>query len=81
MLNIVLPTMGSLYVVRAFLVVVSGGGSLVGNVLASGTAGGLQSVLAFFTNDILALFLIFVLVVVFLRFRPQGLIAPAAMRR
>ena len=80
-LNIVLPTMGSLYVVRAFLVVVSGGGSLVGSVLSSGMAGGLQSVLAFFTNDTLALFLIFVLVVVFLRFRPQGLIAPAATRR
>ena len=80
-LNIVLPTMGSLYVVRAFLVVVSGGGSLVGSVLSSGMAGGLQSVLAFFTNDTLALFLIFVLVVIFLRFRPQGLIAPAATRR
>jgi len=80
-LNIVLPTMGSSYVVQAFLMVVVGGGSLAGSVVASGVTGELQSVFAFFTNDTFARFLIFVLIVVFLRFRPQGLFAKAGARR
>lgn len=80
-LNIVLPTMGSSYVVQAFLMVVVGGGSLAGSVVASGVTGELQSVFAFFTNDTFARFLIFVLIVVFLRFRPQGLFARAGARR
>ncbi|WP_029356600.1 urea ABC transporter permease subunit UrtB [Bosea sp. 117] len=80
-LNIVLPTMGSSYVVQAFLMVVVGGGSLAGSVVASGVTGELQSVFAFFTNDTFARFVIFVLIVVFLRFRPQGLFAQAGARR
>ncbi|MDF2618588.1 MAG: putative transporter, rane spanning protein [Xanthobacteraceae bacterium] len=80
-LAIVLPTMGASYVVQAFLMVVVGGGSLAGSVVASGVTGELQSVFAFFTNDTLARFIIFVLIVVFLRFRPQGLFAQAGARR
>ncbi|MFC5068913.1 urea ABC transporter permease subunit UrtB [Flaviflagellibacter deserti] len=80
-LNIVLPTMGSAYVVQAFLVVVVGGGSLVGSVAAGGGMGELQSIFAYFTNDTFARFLLFVMIVVFLRFRPQGLFAPAKARR
>lgn len=80
-LNIVLPTMGTAYVVQAFLVVVVGGGTLAGSVAAGGITGELQSVFAFFTNDTFARFVLFVLIVVFLRFRPQGLFAPAAQRR
>ncbi|GLK66903.1 urea ABC transporter permease subunit UrtB [Hansschlegelia plantiphila] len=80
-LAIVLPTMGASYVVQAFLMVVVGGGSLAGSVAASGATGELQSVLAFFTNDTFARFIIFVLIVVFLRFRPQGLFAQAGARR
>jgi urea transport system permease protein len=80
-LNIVLPTMGASYVVQAFLMVVVGGGSLAGSVVASGVTGELQSVFAFFTNDTFARFLIFVLIVVFLGFRPQGLFAKAGARR
>ena len=80
-LNIVLPTMGASYVVQAFLMVVVGGGSLAGSVVASGVTGEMQSVFAFFTNDTFARFLIFVLIVVFLRFRPQGLFAKAGTRR
>jgi urea transport system permease protein len=38
-------------------------------------------VFAFFTNDTFARFLIFVLIVVFLGFRPQGLFAKAGARR
>ncbi|MCS0496466.1 urea ABC transporter permease subunit UrtB [Ancylobacter mangrovi] len=80
-LAIVLPTMGASYVVQAFLMVVVGGGSLAGSVVASGVTGELQSVFAFFTNDTFARFIIFVLIVAFLRFRPQGLFAQAGARR
>lgn len=80
-LAIVLPTMGSSYVVQAFLMVVTGGGSLAGTVVASGATGELQSIFAYFTNDTFARFVIFVLIVVFLRFRPQGLFAQAGARR
>lgn len=80
-LNIVLPTMGSQYVVQAFLVVVSGGGSLIGTVASGGVVGELQSIFSYFADDTLALCAIFVLIVIFLRFRPQGLIAPTATRR
>lgn len=80
-LNIVLPTMGDSYVVQAFLMVVAGGGTLAGSVVASGVTGELQSIFAFITNDTLARCLIFLLIVVFLRFRPQGLFAKGGVRR
>lgn len=80
-LAIVLPTMGASYVVQAFLMVVVGGGSLAGSVAASAVTGELQSVFAYFTNDTFSRFVIFVLIVAFLRFRPQGLFAQAGARR
>ena len=80
-LAIVLPTMGTAYVVQAFLVVVVGGGTLMGSVAAAGLTGELQSVFAFMTNDTFARFLLYVLIVVFLRFRPRGLFAIAKGRR
>jgi urea transport system permease protein len=80
-LNIVLPTMGATYVVQAFLVVVVGGGTLAGSIVAGGATGELQSIFAYFTNDTFARFVLFVLIVVFLRIRPQGLFAPSATRR
>ncbi len=80
-LAIVLPTMGTAYVVQAFLVVVVGGGSLVGSVAAAGLTGELQSVFALLSNDTFARFLLYVLIVVFLRFRPRGLFAVAKARR
>ncbi|MCJ2131512.1 urea ABC transporter permease subunit UrtB [Methylobacterium sp. E-045] len=80
-LAIVLPTMGTSYVVQAFLVVVVGGGTLVGSVAASGLTGELQSIFAMVSNDTFARFLLYVLIVVFLRFRPRGLFAVAKARR
>lgn len=80
-LAIVLPTMGTAYVVQAFLVVVVGGGTLVGSVAASGLTGELQSIFAMVSNDTFARFLLYVLIVVFLRFRPRGLFAVAKARR
>jgi urea transport system permease protein len=80
-LNIVLPTMGAAYVVQAFLVVVVGGGTIAGSVAAGAATGELQSIFAYVTNDTFARFLLFVLIVVFLRFNPQGLFAAHVTRR
>ncbi len=80
-LNIVLPTMGMGYVVEAFLMVVTGGGSLLGTIVASGLTGQLQSIFAYVFNDTFAQFLVLTLIVVFLRFRPQGLISAGGTRR
>lgn len=80
-LNIVLPTMGVSYVVQAFLIVVTGGGALAGSAIASVATGELQSIFAWIFNDTFARFLIFILIVVFLRFRPQGLISAGGSRR
>lgn len=80
-LTIVLPGMGANYVVQAFLVVVVGGGTILGSVVASGLTGELQSLFAMVSNDTFARFILYVLVVAFLRFRPQGLFAPGKVRR
>ena len=80
-LAIVLPNMGANYVVQAFLVVVVGGGTILGSLVASGLTGELQSIFAFMTSDTFARFILYVLIVIFLRFKPKGLFAPAAARR
>jgi urea transport system permease protein len=80
-LAIVLPNMGSNYVVQAFLVVVVGGGTILGSVVAAGLTGELQSIFAYITNDTFARFILYILIVVFLRFKPTGLFAPAKTRR
>ncbi len=80
-LSIVLPSMGTGYIVQSFLVVVTGGGSLLGSVAAGALTGEIQSVLAYLINDTFARFMLFILIVVFLRFRPQGLFSAGATRR
>jgi urea transport system permease protein len=80
-LNIVLPTMGTGYIVEAFLMVVTGGGNLLGSVIASAFTGQLQSIFAFAFNDTFARFIFFILIVIFLRFRPQGILGAVATRR
>jgi urea transport system permease protein len=78
----VFPDMGSGYIVEAFLVVVVGGvGSLLGSLFSSIGLGEIYSVFAYFTNGTFAKFWLFLLVVIFLRFRPQGLFADAMARR
>ena len=57
------------------------GGAPDASVVAGGATGELQSIFAYFTNDTFARFVLFVLTVVFLRIRPQGLFAPFATRR
>ncbi len=78
----VFPDMGSGYIVEAFLVVVVGGvGSLLGSLFSSIGLGEIYSVFAYFTNGTFAKFWLFLLVVIFLRFRPQGLFSDAMARR
>ena len=66
--------MGTSYIVPAFLVVVAGGiGQIKGAVIAAFTLGILGAFLTYWTSGSLATVLTFVLVVVFLQIRPQGL--------
>lgn len=70
------PTLGTNYLVDAFLVVVVGGlGQLPGAVIAALALGLLNASVEFETNASLAKVLVFVAIVAFLQFRPQGLIA------
>jgi urea transport system permease protein len=75
------PDMGAGYIVEAFLVVVAGGNQLMGSVLSAGILGELSSAFSYFTNDTFAKFVLFILIVIFLRFRPQGLISDGIRRR
>lgn len=80
-LKTLFPDMGSGYIVEAFLVVVVGGIQLAGSVLSALILGQLNSVFSYFTNDTFARFVLFSLIVIFLRFRPQGLLAEGVKRR
>ena len=80
-LKTVFPDMGLGYVVEAFLVVVTGGGELVGSVVSAGLMGEISSIFSYFTNSTFARFLVFVLIVVFLRIRPQGVMGQQMARR
>ena len=79
--NIVLPTMGMSYVVEAFMMVVAGGGGIMGTLLAAALAGEVLSIFAFILNDTFARGILYGLIVILLRFRPQGLIGSSTTRR
>ena len=80
-LKSVSPDMGTGFVVDAFMVVVMGGvQSLFGTVASAGILGQLSTWFAFVSNDTLARALVFTLVLVLIRFRPQGLFV-TQMRR
>lgn len=68
------PTMGTGYIVDAFLVVVVGGiGQLKGSVITAFVLGVLQSVLEYSTTVSVAKVAVLVAIVAFLQWRPQGL--------
>jgi urea transport system permease protein len=70
------PSLGTAYIVDAFLVVVAGGlGQLRGAVLAALGLGILQALVEFKTQASLAKVIAFVAVVLLLQFRPQGLVS------
>ncbi len=67
---------GTSFIVQAFLVVVAGGvGQLKGAVIASFALGLCQSAIELPTSSSIAQMSIFLIVVIFLQFRPQGLVA------
>ena len=80
-LKTLFPDMGHGYIVEAFLVVVVGGVELAGSVVSAAILGELNSIFSYFTNDTFARFVLFTLIVIFLRFRPQGLISEKKGRR
>ncbi|MET9679253.1 urea ABC transporter permease subunit UrtB [Streptomyces coeruleorubidus] len=68
------PTMGTNYIVDAFLVVVVGGiGRLKGSVITAFVLGVLQSVLEYSTTVSVAKVIVLVAIVAFLQWRPQGM--------
>ena len=68
------PTMGTNYIVDAFLVVVVGGiGQLKGSVITAFVLGVLQAVLEYSTTVSVAKVIVLVAIVAFLQWRPQGL--------
>jgi len=68
------PTMGTNYIVDAFLVVVVGGiGQLKGSVITAFVLGVLQAVLEYSTTISVAKVVVLVAIVAFLQWRPQGL--------
>ncbi|MCB1038383.1 MAG: urea ABC transporter permease subunit UrtB [Acidimicrobiales bacterium] len=68
------PTLGTTYIIPAFLVVVAGGlGQLKGTVIAAWVVGVATAYLTDWTSGSMAQVISFVLVVIFLQVRPQGL--------
>jgi urea transport system permease protein len=68
------PTLGTTYIIPAFLVVVAGGvGQLKGTLIAAWVVGVATAFLTNWTSGSMAQVITFALVVVFLQIRPQGL--------
>jgi urea transport system permease protein len=68
------PTLGTSYIVDAFLVVVAGGiGQIKGTVIAAFGLGLLQATFEYSTTASIAKVAVFAVVVVFLQIRPQGI--------
>lgn len=70
------PSLGTGYIVDAFMVVVLGGvGSLTGTVMAAFAIGVFNAVFEMSTTATIAKVLVFALVILFLQWRPSGLVA------
>ncbi|HWJ63945.1 MAG TPA: hypothetical protein VNS19_18380, partial [Acidimicrobiales bacterium] len=68
------PTLGTTYIIPAFLVVVAGGvGQIKGTVIAAFAVGIVTAYLTDWTSGSMSQVIVFALVVVFLQIRPQGL--------
>jgi urea transport system permease protein len=71
----VTPTVGTSYIVYAFLVVIVGGlGSLTGTLLAALLVGIFSAVTQIFTSVSVADVLLLIFVIAFLQFRPRGIV-------
>jgi urea transport system permease protein len=70
------PTIGSLYIVDTFMVVVFGGaGSLLGTIASAFSIAQAQSILEFFISGSMAKVFTLLTIVIFLMLRPEGLFA------
>jgi len=77
LLGPVTPTVGQTYIVPAFLVVVMGGlGSIAGSTAAAVILGLFSAMAQIFVDVSVAQVLMLVLVIAFIQFRPQGVLAP-----
>lgn len=75
------PSLGTYYIVDAFLVVILGGvGQLIGTVVAALSIGWSNAILEYQTTASLAKVLVFALVIAFLQWRPAGIVARRAAR-
>ena len=73
------PSLGTYYIVDAFLVVVLGGvGQLPGTICAALVIGTSETVLELGTTATLGKVLVFLVIIAFLQWRPSGLVATAA---
>ncbi|MBM4414980.1 MAG: urea ABC transporter permease subunit UrtB [Chloroflexi bacterium] len=70
------PTLGTKWIVDAFLVVILGGiGQLVGTIVAALSIGWGNVILEFFSTAALGKVLVFLIVIAFLQFRPAGIVS------
>jgi urea transport system permease protein len=77
LLGPVTPTVGQSYIVPAFLVVVMGGlGSITGSTVAAVILGVFSAMVQIFVDVSVSQVLMLVLVIAFIQFRPQGVLAP-----
>lgn len=68
------PTMGSLYISKAFITVISGGPwPLIGTVSASGLFGSIDGVVSYLFSPVLAEIFVLLVAIVMLRLLPQGI--------
>ncbi len=75
------PSLGTYYIVDSFLVVILGGiGQVVGTAIAALAIGGANALLEFQLSASVAKVLVFALVIVFLQWRPAGIIQRRAAR-
>lgn len=69
----VVPTMGSAYVIDAFITVISGGGSVIAGTAASATLyGGISTVTTIFTTPVIGNAALLFAAIIYLRFREQA---------
>lgn len=74
-LAVILPSMGSPFLIKAFMIVIIGGlGSISGAILASFLIAGIESFGAFYFNLPAATMAMFMVVALVLVFRPEGLL-------
>lgn len=75
------PSLGTYYIVDAFLVVILGGvGQIIGTMVAALSIGWLNAIIEYQTTASMAKVIVFITVIAFLQWRPAGLIARRAAR-